>query len=277
MPDPASLGDQMPNSQRDDDQVSTIDAPLRDAARVSQFASVVVSLLVERTAKQAEILRADVVEGFIAASLTGSEGAFDALLAQLRKTRISFAMLADIYIPEASRRMGEAWLDGDMSWLDVSMGVARLQSLLREISCEWAADRADDMGYGAVLMIVPEGEQHTLGPMVAMGQLRRLGLSVCMRIAPSPKELAHLIEHRDFDGILISVATEARLKSAVALIRFCRSLKLNVPPIVLGGPIVYENPQLAAGAGADYSGVDIAAAMEAIGLNISSQDVLRRA
>jgi methylmalonyl-CoA mutase cobalamin-binding subunit len=136
---------------------------------------------------------------------------------------------------------------------------------------------ADDLGYGAVLMIVPEGEQHTLGPMVAMGQLRRMGLSVCLRIAPNVNELSHLLQHRDFNGVLISVATEARLKSVTTLIRVLRSLKLNVPPIVLGGPIVYENPHLAALTGADYSGVDIASAMEAIGLTVSTQDILRRA
>jgi MerR family transcriptional regulator, light-induced transcriptional regulator len=273
MSDPAMFGDQM----RANDDDAPLDAGAKDAARVSQFASVVVSLLVERTVKQAAMPRDEIVQGFIAASLTGSEGAFDSLLVQLRKTRLSYAMLCDIYIPEAARRMGEAWTDGDMSWLDVSMGVARLQSLLREIGTEWAADRADDMGYGAVLMVVPEGEQHTLGPMVAMGQLRRMGLSVCLRIAPNARELSHLLDHRDFDGILISVATEARLKSAATLIRFFRSLKLNVPPIVLGGPIVYDNPQLAATAGADYSGTDIAAAMEKIGLNISTHDILRRA
>jgi hypothetical protein len=276
MSDPARLSDQM-RGDGDDMPMPHPNTPTPDTARVSQFASVVVSLLVERTAKEAATPRLDIVEGFMAASLTGSAGAFDALLAQLRKTRLSYAMLADIYIPEAARRMGEAWLDGDMSWLDVSMGVARLQSLLREISVEWAADRADDLGYGAVLMIVPEGEQHTLGPMVAMGQLRRMGLSVCLRIAPNVNELSHLLQHRDFNGVLISVATEARLKSVTTLIRVLRSVKLNVPPIVLGGPIVYENPHLAALTGADYSGVDIASAMEAIGLNVSTQDILRRA
>ena len=252
------------------------------ATVVSGFASVVVSLLAERSIKNAAMskgpVREEIVESFVTAALSGTERAFDALLAHFRKTRISFAMVTDTYIPEAARRMGDEWMDDQLSWLDVSIGTARLQSLVREISAAWTADQADSHSLGAVLLLVPEGEQHTLGPMVVMGQLRRLGISVCLRINATQRELTNLMDQRQFDGILVSVATETRLHSAAVLIKTMRTLRKKLPPIIIGGPIVLENPSLAASAGADYTCADIATAMEAIGLKLADhQDLKKRA
>ncbi len=251
------------------------------ATVVSGFASVVVSLLAERSVQKATLpkgpVREEIVESFVAAALSGTERAFDTLLAHFRKTRISFAMLTDTYIPEAARRMGDDWLDDKLSWLDVSIATARLQSLVREISAAWTADQADSLSLGAVLLLVPEGEQHTLGPMVVMGQLRRLGISVCLRIGVSQRELNNLLDQRQFDGILISVATEARLHSAAVLIKTLRTMRKKLPEVIIGGPIVLENPSLAASAGADYTCADVGTAMEAIGLKLADHEKLKRA
>lgn len=255
--------------------------PGTGAAVVSEFASVVVSLLAERSAKKAASpptpVQDEIVDSFVAASISGTERAFDVLLAHFRRARISYAMLADIYIPEAARRMGDAWLDDQLSWMDVSIGTARLQSLLREISAAWTADQADNLGHGAVLLLVPEGEQHTLGPMVVMGQLRRMGVSVCLRIGASHRDLNALLDSRQFDAILISVATEARLQSATKLIRALRTLHKKLPPVLIGGPIAVEKPQLVASSGADYFCTTIETAMEAIGLKQSEPGSLKRA
>lgn len=268
-----------------DDNSDVVGAPASGlsggVAIVSEFASIVVSLMAERSAQKAKLAlgppREDIVASFVTAALSGTERAFDELLGHFRQTRISLAMLADVYIPEAARRMGVAWEDDRLSWLDVSIGVSRLQSLLREVSAAWTADQADSLGHGAVLLLVPEGEQHTLGPMVAMGQLRRMGISVCLRMAPSHRELNTLLDQRQFDGLMISVATEARLQSAIVLIKFLRAMRKKLPPIVIGGPIVHEKPQLVACAGADFSCIDIDTAMEAIGLKPAGEGSLKRA
>ena len=185
----------------------------KDSAGVIYFASQVVSLLAERNWRTFSELREPVVSGLITAALSGKKDAFADLLRELKKARVSAAALADLYIPEAARRMGDAWTDDQMSWLDVSIGVGRLQSLLREIGMAWVADQAGDTGHGTVLLIVPDREQHTLGPMVAMGQMRRYGVSVCLRIAPSHNELRSLMAARQFDGVLISIATKDKLES----------------------------------------------------------------
>ena len=79
-----------------------------DTTGVSYFASQVVSLLADRNAKTASEPREALITGLISAALSGTKSAFSDLLGEVRKARISVAALADVYIPIAARRMGEA-------------------------------------------------------------------------------------------------------------------------------------------------------------------------
>jgi hypothetical protein len=249
----------------------------RDAAGVTYFASQVVSLLADRNARAVPEMRESVVVELITASVSGTAHAFEQLLTEVRRAKISLAALADIYIPEAARRMGTAWMDDQMSWLDVSIGAGRLQSLLREIGNAWAADQAGDTGQGTILFIVPDQEQHTLGPMVAMGQMRRYGVSVCLRIAPNANELRSLVAARAFDGVMISVATQNKLNSVAGTIRFLRSVAARPTPVVVGGAVMSMVEDLASCTGADFASNDIGSALEVIGLKFDAFCVLRRA
>jgi hypothetical protein len=251
--------------------------PPRNLAGVNYFASQVVSLLVDRNSRGSVELREPLVQAMITASVSGSEHAFEQLLSEVRRTRVSLAALADVYIPEAARRMGEAWLADTMSWLEVSIGAGRLQSLLREIGNAWFADQSGDTGQGTVLLILPDQEQHTLGPMVAMGQMRRFGVSVCLRIGPSLDELRNLLETRNFDGIMISVGTEGKLPLASNIVKFLKSIRSPSTPILIGGAVMSMVEDVASCTGADYAFNDIGAALEAIGLKPDALRTLKRA
>jgi MerR family transcriptional regulator, light-induced transcriptional regulator len=248
-----------------------------DGAGVTFFASQVVSLLADRNAKAVAEPREVLVTGLITASLSGTKSAFAELLTEMKRARISLPVLADLYLPLAARRMGQAWHDDEMSWLDVSIGVGRMQSLLREIGTAWVADQAGDPAQGTVLMLVPDGEQHTLGPMVATGQMRRLGLSVCLRIAPSFNELRNLIAARQFDAVMISVSTKEKVAMVAKTVQLLRTEMAGATPIVVGGAVLSKVEDLAARTGADFSSNDISAALEAIGLKLGAPCVHKRA
>lgn len=256
------------------DQVRTV---VGDASGVVYFASQIVTLLADRSARATAEPREALVGRLVAASLVGSKPAFAELLAELRRLRISVAQLADVYIPAAARQMGDAWLDDRMSWVDVTIGVGRLQVMLRDIGTAWSADQAGDTGHGAVLMIVPDREQHTLGPLVATGQMRRYGVSVCLRIAPSFDELHNLVTTRRFDGIMFSVATRETLTNVAKAIQFLRTASRTLPPVIIGGAVMSRVEDPAACTGADFSSNDIGAALEAMGLKFDAFCVLKRA
>jgi len=248
-----------------------------ESSGVALFASQVVSLLAERNVRGPTEPRESLIDGLITASLSGEKACFADLLSEMKRNRVSVAALADVYIPIAARRMGEAWHDDRMSWMDVSMGVSRLQSLLREIGLAWAADQAGDTGHGTVLLIIPDREQHTLGPMVAMGQMRRFGVSVCLRIAPSVDELRSLLVARNFDGVMISVAVEEKLESVRKTVAFLKSAAPSPIPVVVGGAVMCTRQDVADRTGADLASNDIGSALEAIGLKFDALCALRRA
>lgn len=248
-----------------------------DTSGVSYFASQVVSLLADRNANASPEPREALVTRLILASQSGTKTAFSDLLSEVKRARISLAALADVYIPLAARRMGEAWHEDQMSWMDVSIGVGRLQSLLREIGSAWVADQAGDTGHGTVMFIVPDREQHTLGPMVATGQLRRYGVSVCLRIAPSQNELRSLMASRRFDGVMISISTRDKLESVAKLVQFLRTVVSHPLPIIVGGAVMAKVDDITSSTGADYSSNDVGAALDVMGLKFDAFCVLKRA
>lgn len=237
-----------------------------DPSGVAYFAAQVVSLLADRTSNSVAEPREELVSRLVSASLSGTRAAFADLLTEMKRSRISMSALADVYIPIAARQMGEAWHDDRMSWIDVTIGVARLQSMLREIGIAWSADQSEEVGQSTVMMIVPEQEQHTLGPMVATSQLRRYGVSVCLRIAPSFNELRTLLAARQFDGVLISTATKEKLESVAKTVQFLRTASSGPLPIVVGGAIMSKVEDPASCTGADFSSADVGKALEAMGL-----------
>lgn len=248
-----------------------------DTSGVSYFASQVVSLLADRNAKTMPEPREALVTRLISASQSGTKSAFAELLAEVKRARITLAALADVYIPLAARRMGEAWHDDQMSWMDVSIGVGRLQSLLREIGTAWVADQAGDTGHGTVMFIVPDREQHTLGPMVATGQLRRFGVSVCLRIAPTVNELRSLMAARRFDGVMISVSTRDKLDTVAKTVQILRTMVAQPVPIIVGGAVMTSVEDIISMTGADFCSNEIGAALEVMGLKFDASCVLKRA
>jgi NAD(P)-dependent dehydrogenase (short-subunit alcohol dehydrogenase family) len=85
--------------------------------------------------------------------------------------------MADAYIPAAAQHLGSNWVSDRLCFAEVTIATARLQALVRAIGTRWGGDPAHLPGRRSVLMIVPDTEQHTLGAVVATGQMRRMGLS----------------------------------------------------------------------------------------------------
>ncbi len=241
---------------------------------VNMLAAEVVASLVARDSIKPVVLREDLVVQFMKAVQLASPAAFDALKPEFRRARVSAVMLADHYIPEVARRLGKGWEDDCISFADVTMGTARLQSILRDIGADWAADAAEHPINATVLLVIPGREQHTLGAMVLAGWLRRRGISVCMRIAPSDAEIAQLLVGRRFDGALISVACEDKLAACKAVVAALKQATSGALRIVVGGSVLERAHDIAQRTGADIATNDIDTALGVLGLNQQAVRVL---
>lgn len=242
---------------------------------VAHFAAEVLARLVKNEPVAGAVLNEALVLRLMQAVATGDPEAFGVLRADFKRARVPAAVLADHYIPEVARRLGKGWADDCMTFADVTMGTARLQAMLREIGQDWYADASGAAEGPTLLVILPEGEHHTLGAMVLAARLRRSGVSVSLRIGDPPPVLATFVRGRSFDGALISVACHERLEFAAKLVKTLKEATKGTLKIAVGGAVLASGEYTASDTGADVVTNDIEVALKGLGLLEQPADVER--
>jgi methylmalonyl-CoA mutase cobalamin-binding subunit len=243
-PGPEPAGGEMRDSQH-----GGRDGRAGDA--LAALARSVVVRLSERDEGLARPVNASVVTLIARAVLQSFPDDMDQLRLELRRARISDIDLVDLYFPEVARYLGCAWADDTAPFTDVSIGVARMQGMLRDLGRSWTSNAMADHSGATVLVVLPEGEQHSFGAMLLTGQLRRQGISVRLEVGTSKEELFRLAQDRSFDCAMISVACEEgvpRCREAVAALRQGSRGQLW---LVVGGSLPERTADLQARTGAD--------------------------
>jgi methylmalonyl-CoA mutase cobalamin-binding subunit len=224
------------------------------------------SIVVRLTAREQGVERPideAIVASIARAVLQSFPDGMDALRPDLRRARISDSDLIDVYFPEVARYLGCAWVDDVAPFTDVSIGVARMQGMLRDLGRAWTSNALADPSSATVLVVLPEGEQHSFGAMLLTGQLRRQGISVRLEVGTSREDLRRLAHDRSFDCAMISVACEegiARCKEVVAALRQGSGGRLW---IAVGGSLLERSTDLRARTGADMVTSDHLQALQA--------------
>jgi len=204
--------------------------------------------------------------------MSDSETSHHAVISQILAGGVSAEELHRTYIPAASRLLGELWVQDKASFVEVTVGAARLQALFRDrreaIGDRWT-ERLVPLGH-SVLMVVPDFEQHTLGSFVAAGQMRRYGLWVHMGIGLDKAEIAELLEARHFSMLGVSAATWNSVVNTTEIVDYLRSNVKDLPPIVIGGRVATENEtgreKVVRRTGADFAVRSAREAVERCGL-----------
>ena len=175
---------------------------------------------------------------------------------------ISPEQLADFYIPEVARRLGDAWCADKMDFVKVTIGAARLQGLLRHIGPHWCSGTgAPSPNAPTCLLLVPEEAQHTLGATILAGQMRRMGIAVTLEIGTSLNDLTYIMSQDPVDAVMISASARESLEMIRAIVENVRKFLGDVP-VMIGGNILSLEANLAELTGADLATRDLAEALE---------------
>jgi len=251
-----------------DTKLSDRNRPRKDPAEtgVIDFAAWVVALLAARKSGAKAVLRADLLATFHAAAIKETESAMQAFLRDLVRRKISAATVADLYIPALARQLGDDWVDDRVSFMEVTLATSRMQAMLRAMGANWTADLAGPGQSGALLLVMPAHEQHTLGAMVLLGQLRRMGVSVRLSIAPDSNELRNVLAVGSYQGVLVSASSSARLGDLRAVVDDVRRFGPTGMVIAVGGNILQAGLDVKAATGADLATVDLGLVLNACGI-----------
>ena len=237
--------------------------------RHDAVASQVLSVVAKRLPAASRHLHEPHVESLCAA-VTRSDREVALVVSHLMQTqRIPAVAMVDLYIPEVARRLGAQWCEDTRSFVEVTIGLSRLQGLVREMGQTWRAAPQGPHHNPTVALIVPQDEHHTLAAMVVTSQYRRMGVSVRLVLGRSDCEVAEQLDRSPVDMIGISVSGTDRLESTRNLIKMLRIRISPVPPIVVGGPLHDFGHQTKIHTGADHFSSDPAEALRLCGLILS--------
>jgi methylmalonyl-CoA mutase cobalamin-binding subunit len=191
--------------------------------------------------------------------LLASDSAVDptVLLDAMVALHLDPEMVACGYAGEAARSLGESWLSDDLSFVDVTLRTERLHSLVRRV--DEMVDTATKPDGRAVLILVAEAEQHTLGAFILALQMRLAGFSAVVKVAPVAADLTVLMAANRFDLALVSIGCTAGLNSGVGLVRTLRLMSRGDMCIFVGGAIPVSDDRLLAETGADRVLRDVSA------------------
>lgn len=244
---------------------------------IRMFAGRVVDVLARRVSQDDVKPPEAVIGPMLAACISADPTALDQTVARMIRNRVPPAVIADLYVPTVARRMGIEWEEDRLSFSLVSIGCARLQSVLRELGRSWSSHLTPSVSKASVLLMVPEGEDHTLGALAAAGQLRRSGVSVCLKLQAGAAELADLVRGRGFDAVMISAANVERIEQIAKLTGTLRSAARTELPVFLGGAIIHRQDDLAAATGADMATADLETVVRRIDAAAITNRASRRA
>jgi methanogenic corrinoid protein MtbC1 len=154
----------------------------------------------------------------------------------------------------AARRLGLLWERDECDFMQVTVGLGRLQQLLQRLSfMQPQLPSFGSRGHGRrVLLASAPGEHHVFGMLLVTQFFRQNGWEVWNEFPKTKEDLADCVKHQFFSLVGISSACESRLDLLSRQIRLLRRVSMNPGvAVMVGGAMFVANPEWAQQIGAD--------------------------
>lgn len=188
---------------------------------------------------------AGVVETFAHLSFSADDTDAGQLIEQLMEDGVSAeSLMLDLLAP-AARLLGEKWCNDEANFLEVTLGLSRIQRLMRQLRLPPARAGGER---GAVLLMPAPGEHHTFGLRIIEELMIRDGWSVRLVLPPEEQAAGQLAAADHYDIIGFSVSAERlipALRQAIAAVRAQsrnRNVRIIVGGVGLAGPLPLMPP-----------------------------------
>ena len=161
----------------------------------------------------------------------------------------------------AARHLGELWDVDELDFLQVSMGLWRLQEVLRELASRSTRARAAASSRAALFMSMP-GDVHTFGAAMVQECFSLAGWNADLLIGANRNEILDSVANRNIDLVGLTLSHDTHIEPAASLIRAIRTVSMNPNLcIMVGGRVTAAQPGLATLVGADGTAETAAAAV----------------
>lgn len=168
----------------------------------------------------------------------------------LRDRGLSMETLFVELLEPAARHLGHLWDNDECDFIDVTLGVARLQKLLATFNGSHVLPELGSRRQ--VLMAMTPGDQHYFGASMVQRFLEGAGWTVETAFDKTAEEIAHAASLQWFGVAGLTVGSERSLPKLEETIRLIRRHSRNqMIAVMVGGPLFTANPALALEMGAD--------------------------
>jgi methanogenic corrinoid protein MtbC1 len=203
------------------------------------------------------------VEAFTMRILNASDAAIGANLTGWRSRGLSMTAIYLHLLAPAARHLGVLWTEDRCDFASVTVGLGRLQRLLRECSPVFGTEIEHPPNGRRILLAQPTDEQHSFGLSMVAEFFRRAGWEVLGGVGGAAHDPSAQVAREWFDAVGFSIGSESRIDWLKERIATVRSASRNRDLVVMvGGPLFTLNPGLARVVGADVSGHDGGSAPE---------------
>jgi methanogenic corrinoid protein MtbC1 len=158
----------------------------------------------------------------------------------------------------AARHMGELWESDDLDFMEVTIGVSRLQQAIRLVSNNHLPCSSSNADRVRTAAFVPtQGEQHTFGLLMVGEAFRCAGWDVCGAGELDSNAILKIASSERIDLVGFSLASDSQLDQLSSEIDTLRSASCSTDlVIIVGGTIFLEHPALWKSTGADAMAPD---------------------
>jgi len=165
-------------------------------------------------------------------------------------------LLLDLMAP-AARHLGRLWEEDECDFLDVTLGLAGLERLVRELAATVDCDEVAPANGRRVLLMPVPGEQHCFGLTVLDDFFMRAGWDVVRERPDDVGVAACAVAAERFDLVGLSISCDIHADGLQRIVEAVRNASCNPTlSVLVGGRYVADNPAAALVAGADATARD---------------------
>lgn len=202
-------------------------------------------------------ITADDVAQFATLVLSHEEDLALSSIEGLRTTGVSVEQIYLELLAPTARHLGELWEEDLCNFTDVTVGLGRLQRVLRELSPALGRSVEHPLQGRRILLLPSPGELHTFGLVMVAEFFRSAGWDVNGGAWVTGVEAPGMVASEWFDVIGFSMGAAVNVPALAATITAVRHATCNKDIAVLvGGPLFGEHPEFVARLGADGMTID---------------------
>lgn len=209
------------------------------------------------TASSADPITQVDVQQFARLVLSDDEDAAFVGIEALRSRDVSVERIFVELLAPTARYLGHLWDEDLCTFTDVTVGLGRLQRVLRELSSALGHGVDHPTNGRRILLLPGPGDQHTFGLVMVAEFFRRAGWDVTGGAWASGADAAGLVSTEWFDVVGFSLGAEVQVPALAETITAVRQVTCNREvAILVGGPLFGLHPEFVGRVGADGMTID---------------------